>query len=385
MAQICGLNLVIHAEELEELIKLYEFHGYFDELTLLLEAGVNLERSHMAMFTELAICYTKYKPEKLLDNLKMFSGKLNIPKVIKACDTAHLWKELSFLQVAYEEYDNAILTQMKYASAFDHEVFKNVLLKVGNLEICYKGIKFYMEEHPLHLNDLLTVLSNKIDATRIVQIMQKANQLPLVKSYLQSIQQVNNAAVNLALNELYLSEGDYLALKSSIERFENFDNMQLAQKLEKHESIEFRRIAAILFKKNRKYKQSMLLSQDDNMYKDAMETAAESRDHETAEELLEFFIKNGKKEYFAACLYICYDLLRPDVVIELAWRHGLSDFAMPYMCQVLRETSMKIEYLEKENKERREREEQNEKRIQEAPIIGRSNVPLMLTGNGWNQ
>lgn len=30
----------------------------------------------------------------------------------------------------------------------------------------------------------------------------------------------------------------------------------------------------------------------------------------------------------------CYDLLRPDVIMELAWRHKIMDFAMPYMIQV---------------------------------------------------
>lgn len=30
----------------------------------------------------------------------------------------------------------------------------------------------------------------------------------------------------------------------------------------------------------------------------------------------------------------CYDLLRPDVILELAWRHNIMDFAMPYLIQV---------------------------------------------------
>lgn len=30
-------------------------------------------------------------------------------------------------------------------------------------------------------------------------------------------------------------------------------------------------------------------------------------------------------------MYTCYDLVSPDVAIELAWRHGYTDFAMPYM------------------------------------------------------
>lgn len=34
---------------------------------------------------------------------------------------------------------------------------------------------------------------------------------------------------------------------------------------------------------------------------------------------------------FAATLFTCYDLISPDVAIELAWRNGYTDFVMPYM------------------------------------------------------
>ena len=44
LAQICGLNLIVHAEELADLVKQYEYNGYFDELIALLEAGLGLER-----------------------------------------------------------------------------------------------------------------------------------------------------------------------------------------------------------------------------------------------------------------------------------------------------------------------------------------------------
>lgn len=47
LAQICGLNLIVHAEELQDLVRQYERNGYFDELISLLEAGLGLERAHM--------------------------------------------------------------------------------------------------------------------------------------------------------------------------------------------------------------------------------------------------------------------------------------------------------------------------------------------------
>ena len=78
------------------------------------------------------------------------------------------------------------------------------------------------------------------------------------------------------------------------------------------------------------------------MYKDAMVTAAVSASTEIAEELLSYFVDIGNKECFAALLYICFDLLRSDVVEELSWQHGLNDFYMPYKIQVQRSLVDKV-------------------------------------------
>lgn len=42
----------------------------------------------------------------------------------------------------------------------------------------------------------------------------------------------------------------------------------------------------------------------------------------------------GKKECFASCLFVCYDLIRADVALELAWMNNMIDFAFPYLLQV---------------------------------------------------
>ena len=39
-------------------------------------------------------------------------------------------------------------------------------------------------------------------------------------------------------------------------------------------------------------------------------------------------------EAFAACLHTCCDLVKPDVALELAWRHKVVDFIMPYLIHV---------------------------------------------------
>lgn len=52
-----------------------------------------------------------------------------------------------------------------------------------------------------------------------------------------------------------------------------------------------RRVAAYIYKKAGRWKQSIGLSKKDKLYKDAMETASQSGDRELAEELLVYFIE----------------------------------------------------------------------------------------------
>jgi len=125
LAQICGLHIIVHADELEELINLYESKGYTEELMSLLESGLGLDGNHNGMFTELAILYSKYKPERLMEHLENFHPRLNTHKVIRTCEKNHQWPELTFLYVHDDEYDLAALTMINHSvEAWDHTLFK---------------------------------------------------------------------------------------------------------------------------------------------------------------------------------------------------------------------------------------------------------------------
>uniref|UniRef100_A0A224XCR3 Clathrin heavy chain n=1 Tax=Panstrongylus lignarius TaxID=156445 RepID=A0A224XCR3_9HEMI len=363
LAQMCGLHIVVHADELEDLINYYQDRGYFEELINLLEAALGLERAHMGMFTELAILYSKYKPAKMREHLELFWSRVNIPKVLRAAEQAHLWAELVFLYDKYEEYDNAVSAMMNHPTeAWREGHFKDIITKVANIELYYKAIQFYLDYKPLLLNDILLVLAPRMDHTRAVNFFSKVNHLQLVKPYLRSVQSLNNKAINEALNNLLIEEEDFQGVRTSIDAFDNFDNIVLAQKLEKHELIEFRRIAAYLYKGNNRWKQSVQLCKKDRLFKDAMEYAAESKCSEVAEDLLAWFLDKGNHDCFAACLFQCYDLLHPDVILELAWRHNIIDFAMPYIIQVIREYITKVDKLEEAEARRlEERAEQDHK------------------------
>jgi len=76
---------------------------------------------------------------------------------------------------------------------------------------------------------------------------------------------------------------------------------------------------------------------------------------DVAEDLLSHFVDIGNKECFPPLLYVCFGLLRPDVVQELSLQHGHSNVYPPYDIQVSRTTRKQLAALEKEVKERSKR------------------------------
>lgn len=394
LAQICGLNLIVDAEELQDLVKQYERNGYFDELIALLEQGLGLERAHMGMFTELGIALSKYHPERVMEHLKLFWSRINIPKMIRACEEAHLWPELVFLYCHYDEWDNAALAMMeRSADAWEHHSFKDIVVKVANLEIYYRALNFYLQQQPSLLTDLLQALTPRIDVNRVVKMFEKSDNIPLIKPFLLNVQSQNKRTVNNAINDLLIEEEDYKTFRDSVENYDNFDAAELAQRLEKHDLVFFRQIASNIYRKSKRWEKSIALSKQDKLYKDAIETAAISSKPEVVEELLRYvssfhpdkrrqtnvsqFVDIGSKECYVGMLYACYELIPLHVVMELSWRHGLTDFTMPFMINFLAQQSSTIETLKKDNEERKAREKSQEKDEENTPILGGSR--LMLT------
>jgi clathrin heavy chain len=151
-----------------------------------------------------------------------------------------------------------------------------------------------------------------------------------------------------------------------------------------------RRVAGTLYNKNKRYAQALELAKKDKLYKDAMATAATSQDPELVEQLLRFFVEVEAKECFAACLFTCFELVRPDVVLELAWRHNIFDYAMPYLIQVSKNYVTKVDTLvaaAEKQKEAKQKEAENDAAAggiggDVAMGMGMAGAPLMLTMGG---
>ena len=383
LARIAGLQIIVHPDHLEELTSLYERSGATDELIELMEQGLGLDQAHSGVFTELGVLYSKYVPEKLMEHIKIFWSRMNAPKVMKACEKALLWDEAVFLLKEDEQYDSAVKTMIAHPSAFSHDLFLDCAQKVRNAEVYYKAIAFYVEQQPLQLNRLLQVLTPNLDHSRVTHQLRKLENLPLALPYLRDVQKENLTAVNDAVNELCVDDEDYDALRSSINDFDNFDHIALAQKVEKHELLEFRRIAATIYKKHKRWEKSIQLSKADKMYKDAIDTCSASGDPALAEDLLRFFVDVCDKECFCATLYTCYKIVTPDVALELAWRSDYVDFAMPYVIQYARHLHDTIAELEKRTAPKEEPTESEQAQAAAAamygdPAMGMAGAPLQI-------
>jgi len=319
-AALCGLNIIIQPDHLEDLIEEYEKFGYMEQLIQLLEQGMSHERTNNGIYTELGIMYAKYQEHRLMDHIRTYSQRLNIPKLIRACEMYQMWPEAVQLHQAYDQWDQAILTMIEHSpSAWRQDVFVQNIVKVKNHDLYYRSMIFYLEEEPMLLNDLLKLIANKMDLSKCVTVMKKTGYIPLIEPFLKSVQNQNVAAVNEALNEIYLEKQDYSSLRQSIKDYDSFESIQLASDLETHELLDCRRISALLYRKNKRYQKSIDISKKDELYKDAMETVAESKDAALAEDLMRFIMEMEDKELFAAMLYTCYELIKPMSPLRL---HG---------------------------------------------------------------
>ncbi|KAM1481850.1 hypothetical protein EV1_033694 [Malus domestica] len=84
----------------------------------------------------------------------------------------------------------------------------------------------------------------------------------------------------------------------------------------------------------------------------------------------------GKKECFAACLFVCYDTIRPDVALELAWMNNIIDFALPYLLQFIREYTGKVDELIKDKIEAQNEVKAKEK--EEKELVAQQNMYAQL-------
>jgi len=103
MASLCGQQIIITPDHLEEVSQHYEKFGYWEELISLLETGMSLERTHNGIYTDLGILFAKYTPARLMDHIRTYAQKLQIPKLVRACEQYQMWPEAVHLHSIYDQ------------------------------------------------------------------------------------------------------------------------------------------------------------------------------------------------------------------------------------------------------------------------------------------
>lgn len=166
---------------------------------------------------------------------------------------------------------------MEHPDVWKDAKFREILVKVKSSELVYDAVRFYLDFAPEFVVELLGVVSNRLDPVKVVQLGQKLDAIYIIQPFLEQVQEKNIRELNNVLNDLYISDEDFVRLRQSIESYDNFDSISLAKSLESSQLLEGRRVAAHLYRMNKRWKQSVDLSKKDKMYKDAMETIAESK------------------------------------------------------------------------------------------------------------
>lgn len=204
LAQIAGLQIIQSPDHLDELVHQYEQHGHFEELIKLMVQGSGLESAHKGIFTGLGVLYAKYQPENLMEHIKVFWPRCNFQRLLRACEEGLHWKEATYLYVENKDYDDAVRTMIKHSpDSFEGDRFLDIITRVRNSELHYAAITFYLEEQPMDLGKLLKALQSQLDHSRVVHMLRKTDDLPLIMDYLRDVQEENKSAVNEALNGMF--------------------------------------------------------------------------------------------------------------------------------------------------------------------------------------
>jgi len=123
-----------------------------------------------------------------------------------------------------------------------------------------------------------------------------------------------------------------------------------------------------------------MVSEKDQLFKDAMETVSESHDPVLAERLMRTIVEMKDKELFGAMLYTCYDLIKPDVVMELGWRMNMMEFVMPYFIQFMSDMSKRVETVQKNTDDIKKQEQKNQEEKLSQPLDGMGMQAEMMFG-----
>ena len=146
----------------------YQIRGRFDALVA--HGGWCRAGARVGIFTELGILYAAPTGEAH-GAPQALQHPHQHPAPDPACEEMSAWKELSSC-TSPTTSTTTPRVMMTHPDAWEHISFKDVCVKVANVEVYYKALNFYLQDHPTQLN-ICSPCSLR-DHTRVVDLMRKA-------------------------------------------------------------------------------------------------------------------------------------------------------------------------------------------------------------------
>jgi len=139
-----------------------------------------------------------------MDHCKVFFSKLNVSKVVRACERARLYPASVYLYMQDKQHDNAVKLMIDHPTAWESDLFLDSVAKVRNGELYYKAVGYYLNFHPTLFTRLMEILEEEADHSRVISQLRRTGDwaLQLGQPYMKQVQKYNLSAVNEALNEV---------------------------------------------------------------------------------------------------------------------------------------------------------------------------------------
>jgi clathrin heavy chain len=78
-----------------------------------------------------------------MNHCRTFISQLNTSKLIRYAELNHCWVEVVYLYSSTNQYDQAINIIIEHSpDAFTHEQFLNIITRVTNQKLLFRGILF---------------------------------------------------------------------------------------------------------------------------------------------------------------------------------------------------------------------------------------------------
>lgn len=382
---MAGLYLVVNPDELGNVSTFYQMNVRISELIELLEAGIEHPQAkaytnkEQNIFTHLGLIYARYMwyvssgveaTQRVMRFLRSNNDKISVPLVIAECKKNLLWQEVVYLYVSSNEIDQAVTETLAHPSGFDHKQILQICGQVSQPDLLVQLTEFYVKYHPEHLNEYLRVSKLgyfqqdeqltthrkdflSVDPAAVLRIAKEYQIELLLRPYFELLIDDGLLDINNELVNIYILNHDAESLTRFIKKTTNFDTYRTLERLtDKGQIHALRRVAVQLYAALKRYDDGLQYAIQNRYYDEASECADSSEDGQKCEALLrmicsdEFPDKEIRSEIFAVSVARCGARARPDVVVELAWRYGMMDFAMPYLIGQLRSMGERLETLE---------------------------------------